>query len=222
MRKKIMLGLVVVMITGLLTGGCGGNDKDAKPAAAVQPAEQAKQPVAVNLTPASRKELNTFFSNFAEVGLKPFADHQLPQSSLIDFGIMHIVLNNRQVIHNGKLPSAEVDNACVKYFGFKPKAHQSTQSFQYANGVYTVPAASGESIRFAQIESLTDKGNGSFAAVVNVFVASSGFTGNPHGTAADWKASGEVPKLVEKINATITKTNDGTNRWLLNEYVKRQ
>lgn len=67
-------------------------------------------------------------------------------------------------------------------------------------GYYTVPQASGEAYVFSQIVSLSDRGDGTYAAVVNVFVAGSGFTGNPHGTINEWKASGYVPEVRAKMD----------------------
>lgn len=186
------------------------------------PANSEKNSTPIALNAEMKKKFNTFFSNFSEVGVPPFASKEIPEDTLIDFGVRHNMMNRPQALQNGRLSAQEVDSACRKYFGTAPMNHHATGSFQYAGGYYTVPKAGGEGIRFSQVTSLSDKGDGTYSAVVTVFAASSGFTGNPHGTPEEWKSSGEIPKPTAQMAAVIKKVNDdGNERYILVDYRKQ-
>ena len=48
----------------------------------------------IKLNQVEWKKMNTFFSNFSEVFLKPFKKGQITNKELIRFGIFHNIFNN--------------------------------------------------------------------------------------------------------------------------------
>ncbi|MFX4261530.1 hypothetical protein ACOBQJ_04935 [Pelotomaculum propionicicum] len=171
----------------------------------------------------TRKKLNTFFSNFSEVSLAPFERGKISQSELIRFGIYHNWLNNYNLftIEGSKayIDEAAVYSSIKKYFGLD--VDKPVNEFSYSNGMYQITAATGEAYRFSQIAKLVDKGNGYYEADVNVYEASSGFTGNPHGSLDEWKREAEgpydIPEVIGMMKATIKKAEDG--RYILVDYL---
>lgn len=119
-RIGILVAVIVILVAMFLLAGCGEDssskavldEKNTKQAAANTSQSQVSQETAVILNPETRKQLNTFFSNFSEAGVRPFATGQIPESTLIDFGVRHNMINREQVINNGKLSAQEVDKAC--------------------------------------------------------------------------------------------------------------
>ncbi|HBF35080.1 TPA: hypothetical protein DDW35_11020, partial [Candidatus Sumerlaeota bacterium] len=160
-------------------------------AADVAPATEVIKGKSVALDVDATKKLNIFFSNFSEAYLKPFEAGKLTDDALIEFGIKHNLINYPKVFHANQLAEEEVNKACKKYFGTVPKAHHAVGEYAYTNGRYTVQPASGEAFTFSQIAELTDNGDGTYNAKVNDYTASSGFTGDVHGTPAIWKAAGD-------------------------------
>ncbi|EKQ54542.1 MULTISPECIES: hypothetical protein [unclassified Clostridium] len=171
-----------------------------------------------------KKKLDTFFSNFSEVHLKSFEKDKLDDSSLIAFGIGHIMINNFKLIQlkgdKGYIKAEDVDEKALYYFGKKVNQHKNTGEYIFENGLYKITMASGDAYTFSQIDKLYDLGNNKYKAEVSVYTASSGYTGDSHGTIDEWRASGdEVPKLSNKVTATIEKINqDGNERYILIEY----
>ncbi|MBC9786681.1 hypothetical protein H1S01_19760 [Heliobacterium chlorum] len=180
----------------------------------------------VEMDANTKKKLNTFFSNFSEAYVQPFDMGKIDNENLIRFGLSHIILNNEKLIekkgndHYWYINADYVNNATLYYFGEQPTKHISIENFIYDNGYYKFRPASGGAYVFSQIDKLFDLGNGTYEAVVNVYMASSGFSGDPHGTIEQWKASGEeIPELDKKINAVIKKIEDeGKERYILLEY----
>lgn len=185
--------------------------------------QSAAQEKEINMDQDTKKKLDTFFSNFSEVSLKPFEKGQISESELIWFGIYHNWLNNYNLftIEGSKAYIGEdaVYSSIKKYFGVE--VNKPASGFSYSNGLYQITAATGEAYRFSQIVKLVDKGNGFFAADVNLYEASSGFTGNPHGTVEEWKSEAEgpydIPEMTGRMKATIKKAEDG--RYVLVDYL---
>lgn len=173
-----------------------------------------------------QKKLDTFFSNFSEANVKPFEKGKIDDSSLIGFGVIHVIINNDKLIsykgekNEGYIKAEDVDTMTSYYFGEKVSKHKTVDSYIFENGSYKFQMASGEAYTFSQIEKLSDLGNNKYQAEVSIYKASSGFTGDSHGTINDWKASGEeVPKLSNKVTATIEKINEnGKEHYILIEY----
>ncbi|AGF57789.1 hypothetical protein B0P06_003905 [Clostridium saccharoperbutylacetonicum] len=178
----------------------------------------------INIDANLKKKLDTFFSNFSEAHLKSFEKDKLDDSSLIVFGIRHIMLNNFKLIQlkgdTGYVKAEDVDAKALFYFGKKVNQHKNTGEYIFENGLYKIRMASGDEYTFSQINKLYDLGNNKYKAEVSVYIASSGYTGDSHGTIEEWKASGgEIPKLSNKVTATIEKiSQDGNERFILTEY----
>ena len=185
-------------------------------AADAAPATEAAKGNPVALTADETKKLNIFFSNFSEAAVESFEAGKMTEDALINFGIQHNKINYPKGFQGEKLSSSEVDKACKKYFGNAPKTHYATKEYKYADGRYTVPASSGEAFVFSQVAEMTENANGTYQAKVNIFTASSGFTGDVHGTPASWKAAGDEVQLTAKMTAEVKKvTEDGKTRYLL-------
>lgn len=190
--------------------------------------EENKTPKEVQLTSEEKKKLDTFFSNFSEAYLEPFKSESITDDALIDFGVMHCYINNRKSFEtvdaaNLKVKSELVSSAVQKYFKKNINENKSTKQYKYKNGYYYVPAADGEAFTFSQIESLNELGNNLYTAFVNVYSASSGWTGNVHGTPGEWKKGEDAPELTGKYKATIQKdaNSNGNNSYILIDYAKR-
>jgi hypothetical protein len=183
----------------------------------------------VKLAPADKKALNTFFSNFSEAFVKPFTKAGLADADLIQFGVTHNYTNNKKLFVKAgqenliKIRTGYIDDAAGKYFGVSVKKHQPVEGIAYKDGWYFIPEASGEAFVFSQVVNLYDIGNNMYEGSVNVYTASSGWTGNVHGSQKDWKKGPEndAPELSEVMKATIRKiAENGRSRYILVEYSK--
>lgn len=237
-KMPVTITLTFVIITTLLVG-CGNKVEPAQ----ITPAKDTSKDTTVKdqakptattkseskeiiMDATMKKQLDTFFSNFAEAYVQPFAKGKIEDENLIRFGALHVILNNAKLIETkgdnnyGYIKAETIDGAALYFFGVKPQKHTSIDGYTYENGYYKFPKASGEVNTFSQIDKLYDSGNGTFKAEVSIYTASSGFTGDSHGTLEQWKASGEdIPTLNKKINAVIQKIKDnGKERYILLEY----
>lgn len=176
----------------------------------------------IRLSQDEWNQLNTFFSNFSETFLEPFDSNGPTDEALIIFGIRHNYRNRSYALVSGGVPEKQVDYATLKYFGKKVPVHHSAGAYQYKNGVYYKPQASGESICFSQVVQLEEMGNSIFKAEINIFQASSGFAGNPNGNDDTWSKEVEYPpKVIAKMIGVIRKINDNSGaRYILTEYKK--
>ncbi len=184
----------------------------------------------VKLTPEEKKDLNTFFSNFSEVFVEPFEKDKITDKDLILFSVLHNYKNNEKRFVKGgkeyqvKIKASYIDETVMKYFGKKIMKHQSVDDngIEYRDGWYSTTDASGEEYVFSQITSLYDNGS-IFTAAVNVYSASSGWTGDTHANETIWKKAvpDDVPQVTEKMKATLKKvTENGKSRYILIDYTR--
>ena len=185
----------------------------------------------VKLTPKEKKELNTFFSNFSEVFVEPFAKDKISDIKLIEFSIYHNYRNNEKRFTKGgkeyqvKIKASYIDETVMKFFGKKTTQHQSIadSGIEYKDGWYYTTDATGEEFDFSQIVSLVDNGSNMFTATVNVYSAGSGWVGDTHANENVWgKASpDDVPQITDKMKATLQKvTEKGKSRYILIDYTR--
>jgi hypothetical protein len=194
-----------------------------------KPAEITKKELKeIKMDADLQKRLNIFFSNFSEAYISPFEKDKIEDSGLIKFGVMHVIINNYKLIqykgdsnNEGYIKAEDVDTKTYYYFRKKVEKHKTVEDYTFEKGYYKIQMASGEGYTFSQIDKLYDSGNNKYKAEISIYRASSGFTGDAHGTINDWKASGEqVPELVSKVTAIIEKINeDGKERYILIEYI---
>lgn len=182
----------------------------------------------VKLDAGQKKKLNTFFSNFAETYLEFFAEGKIKNEELIRFGILHNSINkpaNIKKVDNyyGVLAEKDVETAAKKYFGEIKITNKSIQDYEYSKGNYKIPYADGEAYNFSQIEKLIDISDNYYIAYLNNYIASPGFTGDPHAAIDKLKKGEDTPELKDKIKAVIKKVEDGgQSRYILIEYLKNQ
>jgi hypothetical protein len=233
MRKIIIICVILVLaIAGaVLLFGKKAEEKDN-----LESAIEPEQVVLVRLPEAEGREiqlgkeewkkLNVFFSNFPEVFLYPFSEGEITNDELLRFGIAHNYLNNPNLIEefsstSGRLSAKYVEASIKKYFGIAQVIHHSIDWHDYKDGYYSIRYASGEAYCFSQVTKLIDVGEGDYVAYVNEYIASSGFTGDPHGTESLWEKHEEnPPDLRLRARAIIRKVNeDGKSRYVLLEYL---
>ncbi len=189
-------------------------------AASVLPASAAGR---TELDAEERDQLDTFFSNFAEANVKTFLiNNELPMDTFVDFGVRHNIINRKYDlvdVNEGYwgVKKEAVENAVYKYFGQSIEAVSSRQ-YTLTDGLYLIPKASGEAFTFAQIDEWNDGGNGVWTGMVNIYTASSGFTGDVHATPAAWQ---EMPKLTARFSFTVTRSPSDDGRYVLVDWLKR-
>ncbi|MGQ9619129.1 MAG: zinc-ribbon domain-containing protein [Candidatus Aminicenantia bacterium] len=194
----------------------------------------------VNMDDNFKKKLNTFFSNFSEAGVDPFARGKIDNKALIRFGVLHNYINRfdrfESVGNEIRLKDIYVERAVERYFGRKLNRHESVPSFEYEGGGSSLPitykdgyyytvGADGEAQTFSQVAELFDIGNDEFMAIVHVYTASNAWEGDPHGTPEQWRREDpyDVPKRTGRMIATIRKVySDTRERYVLLEYLKAQ
>lgn len=180
----------------------------------------------IKLNNGEWKKLNTFFSNFSEVFLKSFKKNKIDNKELIRFGVLHNARNNYHLFKRYdssylKLDKKYVEASVEKYFGIKSVIHESVSDMAYKDGYYIIPDGAGEVFLFSQVTKFIDIGNNYYIAFLNIYYASSGFTGDPHGNLKTWQKNddGDIPKLSQRMKAIVQKVNSGwSSRYILIEY----
>lgn len=188
-------------------------------------------PPKLTLSAEETRQLNTFFSNFSEVLMQPFVLNQLDHKAIIEFAILHNYINNYNRFERGKtehqvkIKTSYIDETTERFFG-KTIPHPQPvpdRSIEFHDGWYHCTDASGEAYFFSQIASFSEQGKGLYSAKVKVFLAGSGWTGDVHGTEADWEKADpdDVPQVAEVMQATLRKiTDQGKKRYIILEYLK--
>ena len=165
------------------------------------------------LSPAEKRALDTFFSNFSEANVESFSRNGISDDALLQFALAHNYINRLKSLtrtpdgQSVLVPAKAVDETTLKYFGRKIARH--------AQPSYQVPMAEGEAYAFSQIVRLLKQDNGLFKAEGTIYVTSSGGTPDPHGTPAQWKKQGEEVTRSETFSALIEHT---AGRYILLEY----
>ncbi len=182
----------------------------------------------VELPSEERVILNDFFSFFSMVYLKPFTKGTLSDHEMIRFAVYHNYRNNDKVF----LPSADglkaristtyIDETTLRFFGKKVAKPQSVDDIVFKNGFYEIDQAGGEAFSFSQLSNFTDNGDSTFTAYLNIYTASSGWSGNTNATPEEWIRSDgdEKPDLTGNMKATVKRVEeDGLSRFVLIEYI---
>ena len=136
---------------------------------------------------------------------------------------MMVLINNlsalRSVGGSYAVPADRVKSAVKKYFG-RELTPSATKRFPFKDGCFIAPQASGEAYKFAQIVDMTPAGGGLFKATVKLYTASSGFTGDSHGTPQQWRKSSteDVPAESGVVRALISRSRIEPGRYFLRAY----
>lgn len=173
-----------------------------------------------------RDQLDTFFSNFAEARVGSFVvNNEIPMDTFVNFGVQHNLINRKYDLVNVNegywgVKKEAVENAVYKYFGRRINAVSSRQ-YKLTNNLYLVPKASGEGLVFAQVAEWHENGTDIFTGVANIYSVSSGFTGNVHGTAEQWRreAPEDVPALIGRYMFTVTRSSADADRYVLVDWL---
>ena len=199
--------------------------------AAMSPPAAAQSGSEVRVSPQDWRRLNVFFSNFAEASVKPFRRGEVPPATLIQFGVLHILINAHQRVQNmpgrpdyGRLTARQVEAEITKYFGVPFSRHQSLSGdyswIEYANGYYVFPLADGETHPFAQLNRMTDVGGGEFTATLSVYQMPD-YDVDLYGTPVDQlRRSGYEVERLSEMRARIRRVREnGRDRYVLLEYL---
>lgn len=177
----------------------------------------------IELSISEREKLNTFFSNFAEVQMADFDEQSLTDADIIYFAVYHNSINDYErfeSVDNNKIKIKKefIDETAEKYFDRKIELHQSTESITFANGYYTIENASGEAFYFSQIEDIFDLGDNNCFVTVNLYVASSGWTGSSQANPETWDEE-DAPEFYQKMKTNIRK-KDGY--YVISKYISSE
>ncbi len=216
--KKIKLLLACTIIISMFSCNSSTKKTDSE-----NKEIEKNEPVKVELNTKEQKDLNLFFSNFAEVNLASFTQEKgIGDAELIRFAVMHNYINNNKRFvsvgeNNSEIKKDFIDESAKKYFGKSVSNHQSVDGAEYGNGFYTVPDAGGEAYTFAQVVNFSDLGDADYKAELKVYTAGSGWTGDANADPSKWSQD-DAPALSYKVNAVVTKTEN--NKYILKEYVR--
>jgi len=227
MQIKLSI-FVILLFTGVLLSSCKSGSNETSSTITTE-----QNSTLVTLSKEEQKELNIFFSNFAEVSMSAFSKESLTDAALIDFAVRHEYINNNKKFEllksepvQAQIKESYIQQTVDKYFGREITKAQPSGDIQYANGYYTLPMSDGD-YKFAQVESVSKIGEEGFltiySAIVNLYVGGSGWTGNAHGTMEEWKKDSpdDIPQIIGKMKATYHKgsTEDG-KRCILIDYTE--
>ena len=155
-----------------------------------------------------RGKLSGFFSNFSEVYIEPFNKETLTDAKIINFAVSHNYANNYDRFEDLgeskiRIKKEFIDEKAEEYFGRKITSHQSTEYIKYENGYYYNEEASGEAMRYSEIDELFEAGDNYYFAIVDMYYI------------IDTGSEDDEPEFLKKMTAYITKKD---NRYILNEY----
>jgi len=170
------------------------------------------------LDAATRRVLDTFFSNFSEARVESFTPATLSDEALLNFALTHNYINNFKALKPSRdklsvlVPAAVVDQTTEKYFGRTLSVHPGAP--------YSVPLADGEAVPFSQIRTLTARGEaGHYQAAGIIYQPGGPGALDVHATPQTWKTQGEEVQELGRFTAAIDKVRSGgTERWVLREY----
>lgn len=185
------------------------------------------------LTVTERDKLDTFFSNFSEVGLPEFANGSLSLDAILNFGVEHVLLNtpHRELTNldarSWGIPVERVRAVVDKYFGYKladTDLRATTRHPLSNSGYYILPKADGEGAVFSQLVTFTALGEGRYEATVNVYRASPTFTGDVHADPSVWLKGDrqDMPHLVAAYRAEVSIADPAGPTYYLVAYQKQQ
>lgn len=121
-----------------------------------------------------------FLSTFAEAEIRPFEWGAVPPATLVQFGVMHHVVNSPERIGRvpgrpgyGRLRASDVAAAATTYFGVRLARHRSPGGdgawVQYANGYYVFAWGDHEGRPFAQVGRVVEVAGGDLVADVELY-----------------------------------------------------
>ena len=225
MKKILLFCTAVCILAACSSTSDNKTSENKKDSTVIEQTPTSGKEVKLNVT--EKKALDTFFSNFAEADLGSFTQTDgIKNEEMINFGILHNYINKRKVFVNVdentiKIKKEYIEESVNKFFGKKSIKHKSIEGVAYSNGYYTMPLADGETFRFAQIAKLVDLGSQKFEAEVNLFSASSGWTGDTHADPSTYAKMdmGDAPSVDSKVKAILLKDEKG--KYTLLEYTKQ-
>ena len=170
----------------------------------------------IDMSPHMKKQLNVFFSNFAESNFPSFKKGELTDALLMHFAIWHCTFHLLDTLKKSKdgssalADAALIDALCEKYFGTKPSKHESR--------IYTIDLASGEGRVFSQVDKLTAVAHDAYAAHGTLYYTGSGVALDPHAAPGVWKKQKKDVRVYGTFTGCIRKTGPDKDGYILEEY----
>lgn len=185
-----------------------------------------------NTSKEELRKLNIFLSNFSEVDFSNFSKDNYNEEQLIQFAIVNQLANNYDTAFESYtysdgdnrmgISASTVQSTIDKYFGFTVK-NQSTQYYEYYNGAYILPLASGEMYPdFSKVKEIYREGN-NLRIIAEIYrpekfddVADNSWRYEPMDRVSDFNKD---LYFVGNVEATVKVVNDnGIQRYKLLEY----
>jgi len=183
-------------------------------------ASPVPQPVAGSATgfpdTVSHKQLNAFFSEFAQADLGSF--HGRPsESKMIGFALVHILIKQPELLLResgvsgfARVQPKRVEQVAETFFGQRIRQNRTVSSqFRYVNGSYLVSTGEWEEMLFAQVTRLARSERGRFTADIAIYSAPASFGGDVNAPPATWNNQPSQPRLEKRMRATIQQVHDG-------------
>jgi len=172
------------------------------------------------LTKEERQKLNTFFSNFSEIGMDAFDQSTITDNEMIMFGVFHNKINNpkrfeKTVENRIKIKKEYVEESIEKYLNKKVTKHASQDWIEFNNGYYTIDNSDGEAYIFTQVGEVYILDENYFFAYLDIYVADAGWTGDYQADPSTWDKE-DAPEYYETMTA-VYYVKDG--RYILEEYL---
>ncbi|HYJ78566.1 MAG TPA: hypothetical protein VEW03_03115 [Longimicrobiaceae bacterium] len=185
----------------------------------------------VRLDPQEWRRLNVFFSNFAEASIEPFAPGEVPATTLIQFGVLHNLINAFHRVQavpgrpdQRRLSASQIGSTIMKYFGVPFTRHQSLDGdyawIEYAGGYYVFPLTGGETYPFVQVDRLGDVGNGELIASLSTYRIPEEDDADRYGIPVEQlRRTGHEVELQGRMRARIRRVREnGEERYVLLGY----
>jgi hypothetical protein len=196
------------------------------------PIEPASEPVAtgnsetaaknalVAMSKSERKDLHTFFSNFAESGMGSFDINNYDVNKLIYFALSYNEINYavRWTYASESvelyIASDYVATVIMRFFGITGIDHASYadpySSTRYANGNYYIPATtSGEPLKWAQVTEFIDNSDGTYTAKYDVYSGYTSMDDNIYEDKSYWSFSAPYKYLYSALAVVKPYNNSG-------------
>jgi hypothetical protein len=217
MKTKNIIPIVLAIIFTVIIDSC--NNK----------INSKGEDVFSKLSVQEKNKLNDFFSEFSKIYTDTFSQGKLTDKIKINFAVYYNYRNNFKALeivnegNNAAISENIVSKTTEEFFGEKINKNQSVENIAFENNKYIIQQGDGERFLFAQILSLTDKGNDLFDATMQIYAAGSGWSGNPNAAPETWKTSDEIDQLPIpeiKMKAKLKKNSKTeTAKYILLEFL---
>ena len=127
-----------------------------------------------DLTDRQLYELNVFLSNFSEIQMAYYEDGISTGYDAVNFAFLHTIVNNyKAIVFDGswmKISADTIEQYTNRFLGVVPPRQTYGGYYEYVDGYYRVPAASGETYNhFTIANTVYENPNGTFTVYYDVY-----------------------------------------------------